>query len=248
MTDRVLCTVIDGVADVRLNRPDKLNALDADLFAALAETGEALHGVGGLRAVVLCGEGRSFCAGLDMASFGAMADGRPLPFSGGSEDDGAPSRGQRAVLAFHTLPVPVIAAIRGHAPDAVFGVLEVRWGLAPDMVGTQLLPRLVGPAVAADLILTGRTVDAEEAVAIGLVNRIADDPLTAAHELAAVIAGRSPDAVRVAKGLLAVAQTGTFAEGLAAGRASLRALMGSPDQREAAAAGLAKRAPVFVDP
>lgn len=263
------CTVEDGVADVRLDRPEKLNALDADMFVALTEIGESLQATPGLRAVVLSGEGRSFCAGLDMSAFAAMAEGRPFrPAEDDARlaraDDGSPSRGQRAVLAFHRLPVPVIAAVRGHAlggglqialaadiriaaPDAVFAVLEVHWGLAPDMVGTQLLPRLVGPDTAAELTFTGRRVDAAEAHRIGLVTSIADDPLAAAHELAAAIAGRSPDAVRTAKALLGVAATGTFEEGLAAERAGLRRLMGSPNQREAAAAGIARRAPHFTD-
>ncbi|SHK86691.1 Enoyl-CoA hydratase/carnithine racemase [Pseudonocardia thermophila] len=263
MGDRVLCTVDGGVADVRLNRPAKLNALDSEMFAALAETGEALRAERGLRAVVLSGEGRSFCAGLDTSAFGAMAQGREWrPAGREPADPGAPSRGQRAVLAFRDLPVPVIAAVRGHAlggglqlalgadiriaaPGAVFAVLEVRWGLVPDMVGTQLLPRLVGPDVAAELIFTGRRVDAAEAHRIGLVTRIADDPLAAAHELAAEIAARSPDAVRAAKELLAITD---YAAGLAAERAAFARLAGSPNQREAAAASLARRAPRFADP
>jgi enoyl-CoA hydratase/carnithine racemase len=266
VSDRVRCTIDGGVADVRLDRPDKLNALDAEMFVALAETGEALRATPGLRAVVLSGEGRAFCAGLDMSAFGAMAEGRswrPADSVEGAAD--GPSRGQRAVLAFHQLPVPVIAAVRGHAlggglqlalgadvriaaPDVVFAVLEVHWGLAPDMAGTQLLPRLVGPDVAAELTFTGRHIDAAEAHRIGLVTRIADDPLAAAHELATAIAARSPDAVRAAKALLAVAATGTFEDGLAAERAKLKALMGSPNQRAAAAAGIARRTPTFTDP
>lgn len=270
MGDRVRLSIDGGVADVRLDRPDKLNALDADMFVALAEIGESLRADPGLRAVVLSGEGRSFCAGLDMAAFAAMAEGRSWRPPADDErlaaaDDGRPSRGQRAVLAFRDLPVPVIAAVRGHAlggglqlalgadiriaaPDAVFAVLEVHWGLAPDMVGTQLLPRLVGPDVAAELTFTGRRVDAAEAHRIGLVTRVADDPLAAAHELAAAVAARSPDAVRTAKSLLAVAATGTFEEGLAAERAGLKALKDSPNQREAAAAGIARRTPQFTDP
>jgi enoyl-CoA hydratase/carnithine racemase len=263
--DRVLCTVEGGVADVRLNRPDKLNALDAAMFAALAEVGADLRDRPGLRAVVLSGEGRSFCAGLvalDMSAFQAIADGRAWR-PADTATDGL-TRGQRAVLVWHTLPVPVIAAIRGHAlggglqvalgadiriaaPDATLGVLEIRWGLTPDMAGTQLLPRLVGPDVAAELTWTGRTVDAAEALRIGLVTRIADDPLAAAHELATEIAGRNPDAVRAAKRLLDLAHTGALAEGLAAERECLETIMGSPNQHEAAAAALERRTPVFAE-
>jgi enoyl-CoA hydratase/carnithine racemase len=262
VAERVVCTVDGGVADVRLDRPDKLNALDDAMFTALAETGAALRSEPGLRAVVLSGNGRSFCAGLDRTAFRAMAEGRT--WRPAAADADGPSRGQRAVLVWHTLPVPVIAAVRGHAlggglqlalgadirivaPDARLSVLEIRWGLTPDMAGTQLLPRLVGPDVAAELTWTGRTVGGEEAVRIGLATRLADDPLTAAHELAAAIAIRNPDAVRTAKSLIDAAYTGSLADGLAAERRALHAIMGSPNQREAASATLEQRDPIFSD-
>lgn len=195
-----------------------------------------------------------------------MADGAPWrPVDAdepAGEADGL-SRGQRAVLVWHALPVPVIAAVCGHAlggglqlalgadirilaPDAVLGVLEIRCGLTPDMAGTQLLPRLVGPDVAAELTWTGRTVDAAEAVRIGLGTRVADDPLAAAHELAAEIAARNPDAVRASKRMLELAH-GPLDVGLAAEREALHAIMGSPNQREAAGAALQRRAPTFAD-
>ena len=164
MADRVVCTIADGVADVRLNRPDKLNALDMAMFTALADTAAAVGETPGVRAVVLSGEGRSFCAGLDLTAFSAMASGerwRPADDPTTTGADGR-SLGQRAVLAWYDLPVPVIAAVRGHAlggglqlalgadiriaaPDAVFSVFEINWGLSPDMAGTQLLPRLSAP-------------------------------------------------------------------------------------------------------
>jgi enoyl-CoA hydratase/carnithine racemase len=257
-------TVVDGVADVRLNRPEKLNALDMALFTALAETAATLADTPAVRAVVLSGAGRSFCAGLDLTAFSAMAAGerwRPADDPTTTGADGR-SLGQRAVLAWYDLPVPVIAAVRGHAlggglqlalgadvrlaaPDAVFSVYEINWGLTPDMAGTQLLPRLVGPDVAAELTYTGRMVDAAEADRIGLVTRIVDDPLAAARELAARIAAVNPDAVRAAKGLLRKS-AGPMEDGLAAERASMAAIMGSPNQREAAAAGLQRREPRFT--
>lgn len=264
MADRVVCTISEGVADVRLNRPEKLNALDITMFTALAETAAAVAETPGVRAVVLSGEGRSFCAGLDLSAFSAMAQGerwRPAddPTSVGS--DGL-SLGQRAVVAWHDLAVPVIAALRGHAlggglqlalgadirlaaPDTVLSVFEINWGLTPDMAGTQLLPRLVGPDVAAELTWTARLVDAAEADRIGLVTRVVDDPLAAAHELAARIAGSNPDAIQTAKRLLEHAH-GPLRDGLAAERAAMAEIMGSPNQREAAAAGLEKRKPKFT--
>ncbi len=172
------------------------------------------------------------------------------------------SLGQRVVLAWHELSVPVIAALRGHAlggglqlalgadiriaaPDTTMSVFEINWGLTPDMAGTQLLPRLVGPDVAAELTWTGRVLDAEEADRIGLVTRVVDDPLAAAHELAARIAAANPEAVQTAKRLLEKAQS-PIEEGLAAERAAMGAIMGSPNQREAAEAGLEKRKPKFT--
>lgn len=166
------------------------------------------------------------------------------------------------MLAFRTLPVPVIAAVHGPAlggglqlalgahirivaPDASLGLLEIRWGIAPDMAGTQLLRRLVGPDVATELILGGDPVDGVEAVRIGLATRVADDPRAAALEFARTVAGRNPEAVRLAMRLLAVEE---FAEGLAVEREGIRTVAGSPNQREAAAAALEGRAPVFVDP
>ena len=264
MADRVVWTIADGVADVRLNRPDKLNALDMAMFTALADTAAEVAGTPEVRAVVLSGEGRSFCAGLDLTAFSSMAAGerwRPADDPTTTGADGR-SLGQRAVLAWYDLPVPVIAAVRGHAlggglqlalgadirlaaPDAVFSVFEINWGLSPDMAGTQLLPRLVGPDVAAELTYTGRTVDAAEADRVGLVTRVVDDPLAAAHALAARIAAVSPDAIRADKGLLRQA-SGPLDEGLAAERAAMGAIMGSPNQREAAAAGLEKREPRFT--
>ena len=264
MADRVVWTIADGVADVRLNRPDKLNALDMAMFTALADTAAAVGETPGVRAVVLSGEGRSFCAGLDLTAFSAMASGerwRPADDPTTTGVDGR-SLGQRAVLAWYELPVPVIAAVRGHAlggglqlalgadirlaaPDAVFSVFEINWGLSPDMAGTQLLPRLVGPDVAAELTYTGRTVDAVEADRVGLVTRVVDDPLAAAHALAARIAAVNPDAIRADKRLLRRAH-GPLEDGLAAERAAMGEIMGSPNQREAAAAGLEKREPRFT--
>lgn len=249
MSDRVECTVVDGVADVRLNRPEKLNALDDGMF------------------VELC---RGFCSGLDRSIFRVMASGgafRPVDAdaSARAADPGADpdlSRGQRMVLAFRTLPVPVIAGVHGPAlggglqlamgahirivaPDASLGMLEIRWGITPDMAGTQILPRLVGPDVAAELILGGNPVDGVEAVRIGLATRVADDPRAAALEFARAVAGRNPDAVRMTMRLLAA---DSFAEGLAAEREGLRTVAGSPNQREAVAAALEGRAAVFTDP
>ena len=218
---RVTVVVDNGVADVRLNRPDKLNALDAPMFQALAETGSGLASESSLRAVVLSGEGRGFCAGLDLGSLGALA-------AGGA--DGGPKLLERpagriattAQLAAHVwseLPVPVIAAVHGVTfggglqialaadirlvtPDARLSVMEIKWGLIPDMTGSQTLRRLVRLDVAKDLTFTGRIVSGREAVEIGLATRVSDDPRAEALAMARDIANRSPDAIRAGKRLL----------------------------------------------
>lgn len=263
--DRVRIEISQGVADVRLNRADKRNALDPAMFAALVRAGERLKTEPGLRAVVLSGEGPDFCAGLDFAAFQAMRSGDrisadvDLP----PADGPAKATGQRAAYVWTELPVPVIAAITGHAlggglqvalgadirivaPDAKLSVLEIKWGLIPDMTGTQVLPELVGRDVAKELTFTGRIVSGAEAVSLGLATRVADDPRAEALELARSIAGRSPDAVRAAKRLLDLPRD--HEAGFAAEQREITALIGSPNQVEAVTASFEKRAPRFADP
>ncbi len=261
MADRVAVTVDGGVADVRLTRPDKMNALDAAMVEAIVAAGEQVGDDSSVRAVVLSGEGRGFCAGLDFAAFGSMVDNR---------DDAAAGLGtiarlaQRVVRVWAELPAPVIAAIHGPAlggglqlalgadirivaPDAKLGALEIRWGIVPDMTGTQVLPALVGLDHAKDLVLTGRTVTGEEALALGLATRLSDDPHRHGLALAREIAAMNPHAVRRAKALLDLAGTVSLADGLAAERAAMRDLVGSPNQVEAVTASFEKRVPNFRD-
>ncbi len=269
MEQRVTVAVTEGVADVRLNRPDKMNALDPAMFSALVEAGEGLRVDPSIRAVVLSGIGRSFCAGLDFSSFTAMADpdAAPAAVPKVTVPPGSPvsAPAQYAVYVWRAIPVPVIAAVHGHAlgggcqlalgadlrlvhPAAQLSVLEIRWGLVPDMCGTQLLPELVGLDVAKELTFTGRTVSGEEAVRLGLATRVSEQPYEDAVALAHDIAGRSPDAIRAAKALFALAGKVPLAEGFAAEQREIRALIGSPNQVEAVSAFFAKRAPGFVDP
>ncbi|MBE1536544.1 crotonase/enoyl-CoA hydratase family protein [Actinomadura algeriensis] len=267
MTERVTVKVHEGVADVRLNRPDKLNALDLPTFEALAAAGDSLAADPSVRAVVLSGEGRAFCAGLDFAAFSAMAERES---SGSSDITGRePGRitniGQQAVHTWRELPQPVIAAVHGHAlggglqiamgadlrivaPDTKLSVLEIRWGLVPDMTGTAALIRLVGEDVAKELTFTGRMITGAEAARIGLATRTADDPHAAATELAREIAGHSPDAVRAAKRLLNRAADDDLAGQFAAESRELGALRGTPNQAEAVRAYFEKRPPAYTDP
>jgi enoyl-CoA hydratase/carnithine racemase len=263
---RVTVTITDGVADVRLNRPEKRNALDNAMFAGLITAGERLKAEPGVRAVVLSGEGPDFCAGLDFGAFQAMRDGERLSLQVDLPPAQGPARaaGQRAAYVWAELPVPVIAAVTGNAlggglqialgadirivaPDARMSVLEIRWGLIPDMTGSQLLPELVGRDVAKELTYTARIVSGEEAARIGLATRTDPDPLAAALALATQIAGRSPDAIRAAKRLLDMAGRTDLATGFAAEQDEIRALIGRPNQLEAVAARFEKREPKFTD-
>jgi enoyl-CoA hydratase/carnithine racemase len=276
---RVSVTIEDGVADVRLTRADKMNALDPAMFRAIVDAGESLKGDTSVRAVVLSGDGRGFCAGLDFGSFQAMAGGERPADTGRKEDGGGGGGtasigetdgrithlGQQAAYVWTEVPVPVIAAVHGVAlggglqialgadirivaPDAKLSVLEIRWGLVPDMTATLMLPRLVGLDVAKELTFTGRMVSGEEAARIGLATRVADDPRVAAMEMAREIAGKSPHAVRGAKRLLEMTVTSTPAEQLAAERREIGAVIGGPNQVEAVMAYFEKRDPKFADP
>jgi enoyl-CoA hydratase/carnithine racemase len=258
---RVTMTVDGGVADVRLSRAAKLNALDPPMFEALARAGDRVRADSSVRAVVLSGEGKGFCAGLDFKSF-LSAGGSDL-FSRGTE---SPANGaQRAAWVWQEVPVPVIAAVHGVAfggglqialgadiryatPDAELSVMEIKWGLVPDMSGTQTLRRLVGLDVAKELTFTGRIVSGKEAEALGLVTRTYDDPRARALEVAREIAGKSPDAVRASKKLLNASALVSVEEGLGLEAELQRRLLGSPNQIEAVTANFEKRAPRFKDP
>ncbi len=262
--ERVTVTLDGGVADVRLNRPEKRNALDPAMFEALIAAGERLKAQPGLRAVVLSGAGPDFCAGLDFGAFQAMRDGERLTAAAALPPSAGPARaaGPRAGGGWAEGAVPVIAAVRGHTrggglqislgadirivtPDARLSVFEVAWGLIPDMTGTQLLPELVGRDVAKELTYTARVVSGEEAVRLGLATRTDPDPLAAALAMAREIAGRSPHAVRAAKRLLDLAGRTDLAAGFAAEQEEIRALIGSPNQVEAVTARFEKRDPLF---
>jgi enoyl-CoA hydratase/carnithine racemase len=269
--ERVRVHIADGVADVRLNRPDKRNALDQAMFEAIVETGSQLAADHSVRVVVLSGEGKSFCAGLDLSSFEAMAANAttPVPSSGSTLSDRAEGRitnlAQQAAYAWTELPVPVIAAVHGHAlggglqlalgadvrivaPDARLSVLEIRWGLVPDMTGTLTLSRLMHLDVVKELVWTGRMVSGEEAVRLGLATTVRPDPRAAALELAHQVAAKSPHAVRAAKRLLNQSCQVSAAQQFLDESKESDALIGSANQLEAVAAALEQRDPVFADP
>lgn len=271
MSDERVRVEIDsaGIADVRLNRGDKLNAVDDAMFEQVAALGHELAGDRSLRAVVLSGEGRGFCAGLDTSSFAAAAgSGDPPerrfdPFA--REPDEAANHVQQFAWVWRELPVPVIAAIHGVcfgagiqlalaadirfvSPDAKLSIMEMKWGLIPDVTGTQTLRHLLPLDVLKELTFTARTLSGEEARTLGLATHVADSPREAAYELAREIAARSPNAIRAAKRLLHETSTGSPGEGLALEAALQRRLIGGPNQLEAVMANLQKREPSFEDP
>ncbi len=262
MQDRVTVSLSQGIADVRLNRPDKLNALDSAMFEAIVAAGRNLRTQRGLRAVVLSGEGRGFCAGLDVASFIGGGGGRSL-FERSAES--AANFAQRAAWIWTELPVPVIAAIHGVAfggglqialgadvrfvtPDARLSVMEIKWGLIPDMSGSQTLRRLVRLDVAKELTFTGRVVSGTEAAALGLATHVSDTPREAALELAREIASKPPRAIRAGKKLLDASGVVDVETGLRLEEQLQASLFGKPEQLEAVRANAEKREARFSDP
>ena len=279
MAERVRITIEDGVADVQLSRPDKLNALDLPMFQAIVAAADTVRATPGVRAVVLSGEGRGFCAGLDMGMFTAIAGGAVEPAADapaagdealgmGNLVDRLPGRisnlAQEVAHAWIDLPVPVIASLHGAVlggglqialgadirivhPDAKLSVMEIRWGLLPDMTGPQTLPRLVGLDVAKELVFTGRTVSGVEAVALGLATRLSDTPHDDARALALEIAGKNPEAIQGAKALLNAAGTRPLLDSYVDESARMARIIGSPNQVEAVMAQLEGRPAVFTD-
>jgi enoyl-CoA hydratase/carnithine racemase len=267
MKDRIRLTITDGIADVRLNRADKMNALDPAMFRAIAETGARLKENPGVRAVVISGEGRAFCAGLDVERITAIAQGSSLlPFADLTErTHGIANFAQHIVWIWRELPVPVIAAVHGVAfgggfqlalgadlryvaPGTRLGIIETKWGLVPDMAGTQLMRYLAREDVVRELTYTARIFSAEEALAYGFATRLTADPLAAALATARDIAGRSPDAIRAAKRLLNQAVACDARAGLAAETDEQHELIGRPNHVEAVRANLENRSPSFADP
>jgi enoyl-CoA hydratase/carnithine racemase len=269
MSDRITITVDAGVADVRLNRPHKLNALDLEMFDELAAAGEELKRNPRVRVAVLSGNGRAFCAGLDLELFSLMADSvtdRRQGVGGLARrvEGRITNVAQQAAYVWSELPQPVIAAVHGPAlgagfqialacdirvvaPTAQLALREVQWGLIPDMTGTQMLPRLVGLDVAKELTLTGRTVSGTEAKELGLATVLDDNPYEAALELAWDIAAKSPHATRGVKALLNLAGQVPLAAGFLAEEHTILDLIGSPNNIEAVNAARARRPAGFEE-
>jgi len=260
--DRVTIDIVDHVAHVRLTRADKMNAVDPEMAEAVIAAGRHLMGLGDLRAVVIAGEGRGFCAGLDVASFARFAssdpEGRIMPRT---HDDA--NLMQEVAMVWQRVPVPVIAAVHGVAygagfqlalgadiriahPETKLAILEMKWGLVPDMGGMVLLPKLARADVIRRMTFTAEPILAPQALEWGMVTELSDTPLEAATALAKTIATKSPSAMRAAKRLLQLAESGASqADVLYAESREQTDLIGKPDQMEQIAANLQNRAPAF---
>ena len=258
---RVSVAYENHIAHVTLTRADKMNAMDPDMIDAIIAAGQEVA-ASDARAVVLSGEGKGFCAGLDVMSFSAMAGQDPqdliMPRTHGDTN-----RWQEVALVWRRVPVPVITAIHGvcygagfqlamgadiriAAPDSTLAVMEMKWGLIPDMGGMVLLPQLARSDVIRQLTYTARPIGAEQAERWGLLTSLAEDPVAAAGELAAEIAGKSPSAIRAAKRLIDLAESGADRETVLLAESQEQAdLVGKPDQMEVIAASMQKRAAVF---
>jgi enoyl-CoA hydratase/carnithine racemase len=270
--DRVVIEKKDGVAEVRLARADKLNAMDMPMFSALTEAGLEVAADRSVRAIVLSGEGRAFSAGLDvqsvMANIGQRREARREERSGNlfeGSDESPANAAQRAAWVWQEVPVPVIAAVHGVAygagiqvalgadirfvaPDAKLSIRETHWGLIPDVGLTQTVRRVVPLDVVKELVFTARVISGTEAAALGIATHVSDDPHADALALAREIAGRSPDAVRAAKKLLNTALSGSTADGFRLEAELQASLIGGANQLEAVKANMERRAPSFRDP
>jgi len=261
-SDRVLLTHDGPVAHVELHRPDKRNGLDLAMIEALIAAGEALIADRTVRAVVLSGAGPAFCAGLDFKSF--MAAG-PTSMSALLPRTGPANLAQRCAWIWQEVPVPVIAALHGVAlggglqialgadlryahPETQLSVMEIKWGLIPDMSITRTGPRTVPLDVLKELTFTGRIVTAPEARELGLVTRVVDDPLAAALATAREIAGKNPDAIRAGKRLWNAAPDLATADAFALETELQMGVLGKKNQLEAVRANVTGSAPRFEDP
>ena len=268
MSELVTIEVDAGVADVRLNRPDKYNALSPEMFNAIIAAGEKLGASREVRAVVISGNGAGFCAGLDMTSMRGLGSNQSGGGGGGllrRDAEHPDNHAQRPALVWKRVAVPVICAVHGvaygggmqialgadiriAAPDAKMSVMEIKWGLIPDMGITQSLRDLVPLDVAKELTWTGRVLSGVEAKELGLVTYVDANPLERARSIAREIAGKNPDAIRRGKALLERSWRALPREGLELEAKLQMELIGSANQAEAVKANFEKRAPNFADP
>ncbi len=263
MSTRLQISIEDHVAEVLLDRPEKHNALDMQMFDDLAAAGARLAAEPSVRAVVLTGAGENFCAGIDLGIFSDPGDAID-PASLAPQQDSHANRFQRAAFAWREVPVPVICAICGVAfgggaqialgadiryatPDAKLSIMEIRWGLIPDLAISVTARNLVREDILRELAYTGRVVSGSEARELGVVTAVHDDPLQAARDTARLIASRSPDAIRAMKALFNERLDLDAGRSLALEARLQSGIIGQPNQMEAVRANVEGREPEFGD-
>jgi enoyl-CoA hydratase/carnithine racemase len=263
VSNRVDISIDGHVAEVMLNRPEKLNALDLETFDALDQAARTLEAESSVRAVVLYGAGENFCAGIDLSVLqGGIADvGESLlsPLEGSLAN-----RFQRAAYAWRELPMPVICALQGvtfgggfqiamgadlryAAPATQLSIMESKWGLIPDMAISTTLRHILPPDRVKELAWTARVFDAAEGLQLGVLTSVEEDPLATARRVAQDCAAKSPDAIRGIKCLINEAWSRSEGDSLALEAQLQLRLLGSANQSEAVRANLEKRKPDFAD-
>lgn len=271
INDRIELTVENHIAHVKLSRADKMNALDNKMFDAIPMVGELIRQDSSIRVVVISGDGGNFCAGLDKSNFASILEKKGVSL----EDDepamvladrthGISNALQYVVWMWRELPMPVIAAIDGFAlggglqialgadfryaaANSKFSILEMRWGIVPDMGSTQIMRHLVRDDVVRELTYTAKIFSAQEAKEWGFITDIVESPLEHAMAVAEQISLKNPDAIRASKKILEASHYQTAEEGLLMESAEQDKIMGTPNQIEAVMAELQKRKPDFVD-
>jgi enoyl-CoA hydratase/carnithine racemase len=251
-----------AVAIVTLNRPDKYNAMSLEMFDQLIVTSEKIAKDRTVRAVVLTGEGKVFCSGMDIANFNPDSDLTATSIQ--KRTHGICNKWQKAIWTWWECPVPVIAAVKGLSygaglqltmaadikyvhPETRFSILEMKWGLIPDLSGTQLMRGNVREDIFKELTFTNRIFSAEEAVQYGFATHVSGYPMKAAMEIANKIATKNPAAIIKAKTLINSAKYVSAKEGLQAESDLQQEIMMKPDQLEAVYANMQKRSPLFND-
>jgi len=268
INNRITLTVENHVAHVVLSRADKMNALDKKMFEAIPMVGDEIRNNANIRAVVVSGDGGNFCAGLDKSNFSSMLDNSDVSVAGApslaERTHGIANAAQYAAWMWRELPMPVIAAVEGFClggglqialgadiryakPDSKFSILEMRWGIIPDMSSTQIMRHLVRDDIIRELTYTAKIFGAQEAKEWGFITDIVDDPVTHAMNTAEQISYKNPDAVRAAKKIIDASYYQTAQEGLLMESIEQDKIMGTPNQLEAVMSELQKRTPNFKD-
>ncbi len=254
----VILKIEAGVAELRLARSEKMNALNLEMFEEIGKAIDLLADRQDVRCLIVSGDGRAFCAGIDIE---CLAD-TDLSARLGVTSNGYANLFQHIAWGLRTLPMPVLAAVHGYAfgaglqlmlgadiryvtPDAELSVMEIRWGIIPDVAGFALLREVVRGDVARELIYTGRRVSGQEALSMGLATHVVSVPLAEARSAARSIAEASPKAIRAAKRLLNLSAAADAKTILAAESAEQEVLLSSPEHAETLAAARQKRKPVF---